>query len=72
MVSKLTDADAENRETKVWLDITENCGYAYKNDMVKIWDLNTQISKLLFFMINNPQKFSHKVSPLPPHPKDSP
>ena len=63
MVLKLTDASAENRETKTWLDITQNCGYATKTDLSVVRDLNTQIGKLLHFMINNPEKFASKHSP---------
>jgi len=60
MILKLTDAGAENRETNTWLDITQNCGYASEIELVEIRDLNTQISKLLLYMINNPQNFSLK------------
>jgi four helix bundle protein len=63
MVLKLTDASAENRETKTWLDITQNCGYAAETDLSVVRDLNAQIGKLLYFMINNPEKFASKPSP---------
>ena len=63
MVLKLTDASAENRETKTWLDITQNCGYAVETELSVLRNLNTQIGKLLHFMINNPEKFAAKHSP---------
>lgn len=63
MISKLTDADAENRETTVWLDIAEQCGYVNDTELITVRNLNTQISKLLYYMINNPEKFAAKPSP---------
>ncbi len=63
MISKLTDADAENRETTVWLDIAEQCGYVNDAELITVRNLNTQISKLLYYMINNPEKFAAKPSP---------
>jgi four helix bundle protein len=63
MILKLTDAGAENRETNTWLDITQNCGYASDTELDEIRDLNTQISKLLVYMISNPRKFALKPQP---------
>lgn len=63
MVLKLTDASAENRETKVWLDITQNCEYITDSDLIVARDLNAQVGKLLHFMINNPEKFAAKHLP---------
>jgi four helix bundle protein len=63
MILKLTDASAENRETGTWLDIIQNCEYASYTELIEIRNLNTQISKLLYYMINNPQKFSLKSQP---------
>jgi len=63
MILKLTDASAENRETGTWLDIIQNCKYASYTELIEIRNLYTQISKLLYYMINNPQKFSLKSQP---------
>ena len=63
MILKLTDASAENRETSTWLDIIQNCEYASNIELIEIRNLNTQISKLLYYMINNPQKFALKPQP---------
>lgn len=60
MVLKFTDADSENRETKIWLDICQNCGYANEAQLKTIRELNVQIGKLLYYMINNPVKFASK------------
>jgi four helix bundle protein len=56
-VSKLTDADMENGETQSWLDASLACGYITNE---KFTDLNNQaeeVSRILNYMINNPDKF---------------
>jgi four helix bundle protein len=60
LISKLTDADAENYETETWLDIAKDCEYVEEQDILKIRDLNTQIGKLIYYMIQNVSKFSHE------------
>ena len=58
-ISKITDADAENAETHTWLIIAMDCGYL-SNEMSKLsLDFNVQISKLLYYMKHNPQKFCY-------------
>jgi four helix bundle protein len=57
-VSKLSDADMENGETQAWLDATLACSYITQE---KYSDLNKQseeLSFLLIYMMNNPEKFS--------------
>ncbi|WP_421945403.1 four helix bundle protein [Pedobacter sp.] len=57
-ISKLTDADMENGETQVWLDVALACAYI-SNDAYNMLDAKCEeISKLLNFMINNPAKFA--------------
>ena len=60
LVSKLSDADAENSETLGWLEIAMDCRYLSEFDVREVMDLNSQIGRLLYFMIHNPEKFSHK------------
>ncbi|MBC5863147.1 four helix bundle protein [Flavobacterium turcicum] len=60
-ISKLTDSDAENSETSVWLEFALNCEYI---DLATFTELNNQtieIGKLINFMINNPGKFGCKI-----------
>jgi four helix bundle protein len=55
-ISKLTDADAENSETSVWLDFSRDCNYI-KADLHS--DLNNrciEVGKLINNMINIPEK----------------
>ena len=59
-VAKITDADAENAETAVWLSIAKNCKYLNEEQEMRISDLNQQISKLLYYMKRNAAKFCYK------------
>ena len=56
-VSKLTDSDAENSETQVWLEYANACDYI---DNIKFETLtlkSIEVGKLLNYMMNNPDKF---------------
>ncbi|MCE7862152.1 MAG: four helix bundle protein [Bacteroidetes bacterium CHB5] len=59
-VSKSSDADMENTETRVWLDFALACGYISK----KTWDdfelMAEEVGKLLNHMIENPEKYVRK------------
>lgn len=59
-VSKSSDADMENTETRVWLDFALACDYLTK----QIWnDLEMkaeEVGKLLNHMIENPEKYFRK------------
>jgi len=59
-VSKATDADMENTETRVWLDFSLACGYIVK----EVWDdlesKSEEVGKLLNHMIENPEKYLRK------------
>jgi four helix bundle protein len=57
-VSKLSDSDAENTETMSWLEFAEACKYITKEKKKELEDLNNEIGKLLYYMINNPDKFT--------------
>ena len=59
-VSKSSDADSENSETRVWLDFSKACGYI----TVELWnDLESkadEVGRLLNHMIENPEKYQRK------------
>ena len=55
--SKLTDAEAENSETQVWLDFSLACGYLEEIKHNELTALNTEVGKLIYYMMNNPDKF---------------
>ena len=56
-LSKLTDAEAENSETQVWLDFSLSCGYLDESNYKYLTDLNNEVGKLIYYMIRNPDKF---------------
>ncbi len=58
--SKLTDADAENSETQVWLDFAFACEYVSEEHYKDLKDQSEQVGKLINYMINNPGKFGVK------------
>lgn len=59
-VSKSSDSDSENSETRVWLDFAKACHYISE----EVWaDLETkagEVGKLLNHMIENPEKYQRK------------
>jgi len=57
-ISKLTDADMENGETQVWLDIALACNYISDETFNHLDGQCEEVSKLLNYMINNPTKFA--------------
>jgi four helix bundle protein len=63
MVSKLTDADGENAETRVWLEAILECGYISTNDIDPVLNLNTQINRLLNYMMIHRERFALKTDP---------
>lgn len=60
-VSKLTDSDAENSETLVWLDFSFACGYLPKDKHEKMTFDSIEIGKLLNYMILHPEKYGCKT-----------
>ena len=59
-VSKTSDADMENTETRVWLDFALLCNYITKEKRDD-WDIRSEeVGKLLNHMIENPEKYNRK------------
>ncbi len=56
-VSKLTDCDAENGETKTWLKFAAACNYISKEMYLATLEKSQEVGKLINYMINNPGKF---------------
>jgi len=54
---KITDCMGENSETLVWLEFSLKCKYITEEVFDKYIELNEEITKLLKFMYNNPDKF---------------
>ena len=59
---KITDCMGENSETLVWIDFALNCNYINNDTYSECIELNEEITKLLKFMYNNPEKFGVKNS----------
>ena len=57
-ISKLSDADAENSETLGWLEFAVACNYINEETKTELVNKNSEIGKLLNYMMNNPEKFS--------------
>ena len=55
--SKLTDCDAENSETQVWIEFCYQCQYISFDIYNELLSQSDEIGKLLNYMILNPAKF---------------
>lgn len=60
-ISKLTDSDAENSETNVWLEYSRTCEYINQEKFDILNMKNIEIGKLINYMINNPNKFGCSI-----------
>ena len=56
-VLKITDSDAENSETNIWLDFSKDCDYLALDLHLSFVARNDEIGRLLNHMINNPDKY---------------
>jgi four helix bundle protein len=61
-ISKLSDCDAENSETNVWIDFALACNYInheshQKLSHQKLSHQKDEVGRLLYHMINNPEKY---------------
>jgi four helix bundle protein len=59
-ISKLNDSDSENAETEVWLNFAKDCGYIDPDDFAELTQLNSEMGKLIGFMLHHPEKFYAK------------
>lgn len=57
-ISKSSDADMENTETRVWLDFALECQYISKENWKDFDERAIEIGKLLNHMIENPEKYN--------------
>lgn len=56
-ISKLNDSETGNTETQVWLDFSKDCGSITIQEYEELTFLNDETGKLIWYMINNPDKF---------------
>jgi len=57
-VSKLIDCSGEASETEVWLDFSKDLKYITEDKYLSFSEVYEEINKMLFSMINRPDKFS--------------
>lgn len=55
--SKLTDSDAENSETDVWLDFSYACKYINEAEYRELKADQDEVGRLIGDIIKNPQKY---------------
>ncbi len=56
-ISKLTDSDAENSETQVWIDFALACQYIDQTCYLSFTQKSEEIGRLINHMISNPEKY---------------
>jgi four helix bundle protein len=56
-VSKISDAETEAEETRVWLEFCLHCGYISKEQFADLDDRYDHIISQLVLMANNPDKW---------------
>jgi four helix bundle protein len=59
--SKSSDADMENTETQVSLDIALACKYLSPSDYNKLIAMSEEVGKMLNHMVENPEKYIPKT-----------
>lgn len=59
--SKLTDSDAENSETQVWLEYSFRCEYIQKDIYKELINESVEVGKLINYMLRNLPKFGVKI-----------
>lgn len=56
-ISKVTDSDAENAETKVWINFSFNCNYISQIKYQDWMNQTIEVGKLLGDILKNPNKY---------------
>lgn len=56
-VSKLTDSDAENTETEIWIKFSFDCKYISDAVFSDLEAKSAEVGRMLGHMINNPEKY---------------
>jgi four helix bundle protein len=64
-MSKSSDADMENTETRVWLDFARACSYITEEVWTALDSKAEEIGKMLNHMIENPDKYARRTKEKP-------
>ena len=62
-VNKVSDSYTEAGEVEVWLDFSLDCGYMPKDRHLYYRDRYDEVNKMLFSMIEHPERFCYSVKP---------
>jgi four helix bundle protein len=57
--SKLSDCDAENTETEIWINFCFSCKYIDEKCMESFLERCAAIGRMLGYMMNHPEKYIH-------------
>ena len=58
-IAKLYDCYGEAGETEVWLEMSRDCGYINEKTYDILTKQYTEVSKMIYGMIQKPEKFCH-------------
>ncbi len=56
-VSKLTDSDAENTETEIWIKFSFDCKYITEVVFKDLEEKSAEVGRMLGYMISHPEKY---------------
>ena len=56
-VSKLTDCDAENTETEVWIMFSSSCKYISDSEFKNLSERCAEVGRMLGYIISHPEKY---------------
>ena len=56
-VSKLTDSNAENTETEIWIQFSMDCKYFNELEFRDFSERCEEVGRILGYMIEHPEKF---------------
>ena len=55
--SKISDSDAENAESGVWIDFSKDCHYIDEEKYQSLLNQKKEVGNLLGYILKNPSKF---------------
>ena len=56
-LSKLTDSDAENTETEIWIQFAFDCKYINETNFRELSEKSSEVGRMIGYMLNHPDKF---------------
>ena len=56
-ISKVSDAESENTETQIWIEFSHDCKYLSVDLYNDFTIRNSEVGKILWTILKNPEKF---------------